>query len=240
MVCRGGWGAYLAALKNPRVLGIHCISGILIGINWIIFIWATLNERIVESALGYYLSPLFLIAIGALVFREKMNRWQTIAILLAGIGVVIQFPLLHHVPWLAIGLALSFSLYGLVRRRSPLGSLTGLAVETTFYLVPSIVWLSVAPDGGWDALDFSVPLKSSLLLMAGVITAIPLLWFGYATRNIEFTTIGVIQFLAPSLHFLIGVFMYGEPMPMARLGAFILIWLALVMYVVGMRRSAAR
>lgn len=238
LTVRGGWREYLAALRSPRVLGIHFISGMLIGCNWLLFIWATLNGRIVESALGYFLSPLFLIAIGALIYKEKINKRQAIAIVIAGLGVALQLPFLHHVPWVAICLALTFSLYGLVRKRSPLGALIGLAVETTYYVIPSVLWLTFAPAGGWQALDFSVPQDSLLLLLSGVVTALPLLWFGFATRHVKFTTIGIIQFLAPSLQFILGVFVYAEPMSAVRWGAFMLIWIALVIYISGFRRSA--
>ncbi len=236
---RGRWGDYLAAFKSPRILGVHLISGLLIGSNWFIFIWATLNGRIVESALGYFLSPLAIVGIGALVFKEPLNRTQLIAIVLAAIGVLIQLPLLNHFPWVAITLALTFALYGMVRKKSPLGSLTGLAVETTYFFIPCIIWLSMIDRGGWSEITFADPTTSTLLILSGIVTALPLLWFAYATRNVRYSTIGIIQYLAPSLQFLLGVFVYGEEMPPARLATFIFIWVASSLYVVGMKKKTA-
>ena len=240
LVVRGNWSVYVKSLRSPRLLKIHFLSGLLMGINWFVFIWATLNECIVESALGYFLSPLVIIALGAVFFKEPLSRIQKIAILTATIGVALQFALLNSIPWVAIVLALSFALYGVVRKKSPLGSLTGLTVETTYYLIPAIVWLSIAPRGGWDALGFSVPTDSALLLLAGVVTALPLLWFAHAARTVSFSTIGIIQFLAPSLQFLLGVFAYGEPLDSTRLYTFILIWIASGLYIIGVRKHSSR
>lgn len=237
LVFRGNWKAYCAALRSPKVLATHAISGTLVGTNWFIFIWATLNEHIVESALGYFLSPLVIIAIGAFFFKEPLNRFQKGAIALAAIGVGLQLPLLNHFPWVAITLALTFAAYGFARRQSSLGSLTGLAVETTYFIIPAVLWLSFAPSGGWSALNFSNPSESTLLILSGIVTALPLLWFAYATRTVAFSTIGIIQFLSPSLQFLLGVFVYHEEMNAARLATFALIWIATALYVLGVRHK---
>lgn len=235
LLFRGNWKAYCAAFRSPKTLATHALSGVLIGTNWFIFIWATLNERIIEASLGYFLSPLVIIAIGAFFLKEPLNRFQKGAIGLAAIGVGLQLPLLNHFPWVAITLALTFASYGLVRRKSPLGSLTGLAVETTYFVIPAVIWLSFAPVGGWSALNFSTPSESLLLILSGIVTALPLLWFAHATRNVAFSTIGIIQFLAPSLQFLLGVFAYHEEMNTARLASFALIWIASALYVLGVR-----
>jgi chloramphenicol-sensitive protein RarD len=231
------WGEYIDAFRSPKVLGVHAISGALIGTNWLLFIWATLNERIVESSLGYFLSPLVIIAIGALVLKESLNKFQYTAIGLAATGLLLQIPLLNHFPWIALSLAVTFATYGLVRRKSPLGSLTGVAVETTFFLIPSVIWLSCTDSGGWSALTFTSPTISTLLILSGVVTAVPLLWFGYAARTVRFSTIGVIQFLAPSLQFALGVIVYHEPISKAQLLTYALIWLAVILYLVGSSRS---
>lgn len=237
LVFRGNWKAYCAAFRSPKTLATHALSGTLIGANWFIFIWATLNEHIVESALGYFLSPLVIIAIGAFFFKEPLNRFQKGAIGLAAIGVGLQLPLLNHFPWVAITLALTFAAYGLVRRQSSLGSLTGLAVETTYFIIPAVLWLSFAPSGGWSALNFSDAGESTLLILSGIVTALPLLWFAHATRTVAFSTIGIIQFLSPSLQFLLGVFVYHEEMNPARLATFALIWIASTLYVLGVRHK---
>ncbi|QQL45134.1 EamA family transporter RarD [Sulfuriroseicoccus oceanibius] len=238
MSLRGRWGDYLAALKNKRTLGIHSVASVLIGTNWLLFIWATLNGHIVESALGYYLSPLVLIAIGAVLFKERLQPLQWAAVVCAVIGLAIQVPLLSRFPWIAVALSVTFASYALVRKRSPLGSLTGLAVETSFFFIPCAVWLTLAPTGGWTSITPAQPLQAGLLLGSGVVTALPLLWFAHAARTVRFATIGILQFIAPTMQFLLGVFLYHEPMPAERLTSFVWIWIAVLLYAISQRKQA--
>lgn len=238
MPIRGRWGDYLNALKDRRILTTHAIASLLIGTNWLLFIWATLNGHIVESALGYYLSPLVLIAIGSIFLKETLHPLQLAAVAMAAIGLAIQIPLLNHFPWIALALAITFASYALVRKRSSLGSLTGLAVETTFFFVPCAIWLTVAPTGGWSAISPDTPKMTALLLGSGIVTALPLLWFAHAARTVKFSTIGILQFVAPTMQFLIGVYLFGEAMPPERLLSFGFIWIAVILYATSHRTKS--
>lgn len=236
---RGRWGDYLTALKDKRTVAIHAVASVLIGTNWLLFIWATLNGHIVESALGYYLSPLVLIAIGAVLFKEKLQPLQWAAVVCAIIGLAIQVPLLSRFPWIAVALSVTFASYALVRKRSPLGSLTGLAVETSFFFLPCAVWLSLTSAGGWSAITPDQPVQAALLLGSGVVTALPLLWFAHAARTVRFATIGILQFIAPTMQFLLGVFAYNEQMPPARWMSFAWIWVAVALYAASQFRASS-
>lgn len=205
------------------------LAGALIGGNWLLYVWSTLNERMIEGALGYYINPFFNMLFGALWFGERQNRLQMLAIITAFSGVLLQIPGVGHFPWVAVALGITFSLYGVVRKRSSLGSLEGLTVETTL-LVPLalayLVWanptVSSAFGGNWSS--------AMWLVGAGIVTAVPLLCFGFASRNIRLSTLGMLQFIGPTTQFFIGWLMYGEPMTTLRLASFGLIWLAIGIY----------
>jgi chloramphenicol-sensitive protein RarD len=216
-------------LRSPRVLGWHLLSGCLLASNWLLYVWATLNQHIVEAALGYYLNPFFNMLIGALWFGDKNSRWQLAAIGLALGGVALQVPAVGHFPWIALFLASTFSLYAVVRKQAPLGSLVGLAAETSLLAPIALTWLifsqssvATAFGGTWE--------HAGLVVGTGLATALPLLLFGHAARTIRLTTLGILQFLGPTIQFFIGWKLYGEPMTGARLLSFGLIWLAVGIY----------
>ncbi len=208
----------------------HLLSGVLIGGNWIVYVWATLNERMIEGALGYYINPFFNILFGFLWFGERQNRLQLVAVGVAFAGVMMQMPGVGHFPWVAVYLGITFSMYGVVRKRSKLGAVDGLAVETTILLPLALVWLfwhhSTVGDafgGSWD--------RGFLLAGAGILTAIPLLLFAFASRKIRLSTLGMLQFIGPTLQFFIGWLVYDEPMNGVRFASFGLIWVAIGIYV---------
>ena len=214
---------------DPKILTWHLVSGILIGGNWVLYVWATVNERMIEGALGYYINPFLNMLFGAIWFGERQNRLQMVAIVTAFAGVLLQIPGVGHFPWVAIGLGLSFALYGVVRKRSPLGALGGLTVESSILVPVALAWLlwqhASVPEafgGSWE--------NAALLIGTGLVTAIPLLLFGFASRNIRLSTLGMLQFIGPTLQFLIGWKIYGEPMTSVRLMSFGLIWLAIALY----------
>lgn len=227
----------LAAAKSPRTLGWHLLSGSLLASNWLLYVWATLNGHIIEAALGYYLNPFFNMLFGALWFGDKNSRWQMAAIALALAGVAIQVPGAGHFPWIAVVLAVTFSLYAVVRKRAPLGSLSGLAVETTLLAPFALGWLIVSNSSVPEAFGYSWA-HAGLIAGTGFATALPLLFFGYATRTIRLTTLGILQFLGPTLQFFIGWKLYGEPMTQIKLLSFALIWLAVGVYAVDAMRKA--
>ena len=223
------WWRRIGVKADARTLGWHLISGALIGGNWLIYVWATLNDTMIDWALGYYINPFFNMLFGALWFGERQNRLQMAAIITAFSGVMLQIPGVGHFPWVAIVLGLSFSLYGVVRKRSKLGALDGLTVETSVLVPFALLWLifnstsvPAAFGGSW--------VNALLLAGTGIVTAIPLLLFGFSSRNIRLSTLGMLQFIGPTLQFFIGWKMYGEPMTSVRLASFGLIWLAIALY----------
>lgn len=214
---------------DRKVIAWHFLSGALIGGNWLLYVWATINERMIEGALGYYINPFLNMLFGALWFGERQNRLQMVAIITAFCGVLLQIPGVGHFPWVAVALGLSFSLYGVVRKRSSLGALDGLSVETTVLLPAAIVWLVLSHSSAQEAFGGSWP-HALLIAGTGIVTAIPLLLFAFASRNIRLSTLGMLQFIGPTLQFFIGWRMYGEPMTTVRLLSFGLIWLAIALY----------
>ncbi len=229
LIWRGEIRTLLGGLRTPRAVAWHFLSGGLLAANWLLYVWATLNDRIIEGALGYYLNPFFNMLFGVLWFGEKHNRWQKIAIALALGGVALQLPAAGRVPWVALALALTFSLYAVVRKRAPLGSLAGLTAETSLLAPLALIWLcffhtspAAAFGGSWH--------HAVLVVATGLATALPLLCFGYAAQTIRLTTLGILQFLGPTIQLFIGWKIYGEPMSMERILSFGLIWAAVAVY----------
>jgi chloramphenicol-sensitive protein RarD len=219
----------LLAMKSPKVAGWHLLSGTLLASNWLLYVWATLNGHIIEAALGYYLNPFFNMLIGAIWFGDRNSRWQLVAILLALAGVAVQVIAVGHFPWIALVLALSFSLYAVVRKQAPLGSLVGLAMETSLLTPFALVWMWISFRSPGEAMGGSWP-HALLIVGTGFATALPLLCFGHAARTIRLTTLGILQFIGPTIQFLIGWKLYQEPMTGGRLMSFGLIWLAIAIY----------
>lgn len=229
--------ALLRQFRSPRAIGWLLLAGSLLAANWILYVWATLNERIIEGSLGYYLNPFFNMLFGALWFGERHNRLQGMAIALALCGVVIQLPAAGTFPWVALTLAVTFSLYGVVKKLSASGSRTGLTAESALLAPFAIGWLLWQFDSPTDAFGGSWT-HAAWLLGAGVATTAPLLCFGHAARHIRLTTLGMIQFIGPSVQLIIGWRIYGEPMSGARILSFALIWGAIALYSLdALRRS---
>ena len=225
-------------LRDPRTAAWHLLSGALLSGNWLLYVWATLNGRIIEASLGYYLNPFFNMLFGTLWFHERHSRLQLTAIALALSGVLLQVPAVGHFPWVALVLALSFALYAVVRKRAPLGALAGLTVETTLLAPLAAAWLVL---GGPPGNAFGgTPGQFLLVAGTGLATVLPLLCFGHATRRLRLTTLGILQFLGPTLQFLIGWRYYGEPMTLPRLLSFALIWLAVALYATTALRTGKR
>ncbi|MDX1679652.1 MAG: EamA family transporter RarD [Akkermansiaceae bacterium] len=221
--------ALIRQLKSPAAAGWLLISGALLAANWILYVWATLNERIIEGSLGYYLNPFFNMLFGMIWFGERHNRMQGVAIALALCGVVIQLPAAGTFPWVAFTLAVTFSLYAVVKKRGSTGSRAGLTAESALLAPIAIGWLcwqssspAAAFGGSW--------VHALWLIGAGLATTAPLLCFGYAARNIRLTTLGMVQFIGPTIQLIIGWQIYDEPMPLARVLSFGLIWAAIALY----------
>lgn len=226
---RGETKTFIAGLRKPSAIGWHFLSGILLSSNWLLYIWATLNGHILEGALGYYLNPFFNMLFGAMWFGERHNRLQLSAIALAFCGVAFQIPAIGKFPLVAVTLAVTFSLYAVVRKRAPLGSLVGLTAETTLLAPLALGWLLLNSSSRVDAFG-TTPGEALLVISTGLATAAPLLCFGYAARKISLTTLGILQFIGPTLQFIIGWKLYGESMTPLRLASFALIWFAIAIY----------
>jgi len=217
----------LLMLKNPHTMMRLCLSTVLISVNWLVYIWGVNHGHVVECALGYYINPLIIIAFGVLLLKEKMRKLQWIAVWIAVIGVLILTIGFGRPPWIALALAVSWGSYGLVKKQLRIGALEGLAIETLLSFIPYagyIIWL-----GSRGAGQFAVNIKVTILLvLAGVVTAIPLLMFNSATNKLPLTIVGLLQYLTPTAQFLIGVLVRHESMPVARWVGFLVIWIALI------------
>jgi chloramphenicol-sensitive protein RarD len=227
----------LAILRNPKTLLGLCTTTVLISINWITYIWATNNGHVVEAALGYYINPLIIIAFGVILLREKMRPLQWLAVAIAAIGVGILTFDYGRLPWVAISLALSWGTYGLVKKKLGLGALDGLAIETLISLIPYGFYLLYLGHQGTGQFGHA-PLLTFLLISAGAVTAIPLLLFNGSTTRLPYSTIGLLQYITPTIQFSIGVWLRHEDMPTARWIGFIVIWFALAALGTDLARSS--
>jgi len=224
-------GAQLrAALGNPRLLGTLAVSGLLIGTNWLIYVLAVMEGHVIAASLGYYINPLVNVLAGTIFLRERLSRLQWTAVGLAAIGVAMLAGGALDTLWISMGIALSFAGYGLVRKLAPVESLPGLTVETLVLLIPALGllgWQASGPAG----LAMGQSLNISLLFAcAGIVTGIPLLLFAGAARKLDFSVLGFIQFVTPTGIFLLGLFVFGEPLRPVQIFCFLFIWTAIAVF----------
>ena len=227
----------LQVMKNPKTMAALLLSTILISINWITYIWAVNHDHVVEAALGYYINPLIIIAFGVILLREKMRPLQWVAVAIAAIGVLVLTIDYGRLPWVAISLALSWGSYGLVKKKLNLGALEGLAIETLISFIPYVGYLIYLGNQGTGQFGHS-PGLTFLLISAGAVTAIPLLLFNGSTTRLPYSTIGLLQYITPTIQFSLGVWLRHEEMPAARWIGFIIIWCALIALGVDLVRSS--
>lgn len=238
-----GWAAFLAIVRSPRLLGWTALAGLLIYVNWQVFVLGTLSGNVVETALGYFINPITTVLLGVFVLKERIRRLQWVAVGIAAIAVVVIVVAYGHVPWIALTLTASFGLYGLIKKKigPAVDAVSGLTLES-FWLIPiavvQLVIVASSPAGltmgtaGWP--------HAVLLAFAGVATAVPLLLFAAGTRRVDLAVIGMLQFLTPILQFLIGVVVLHEPMPPERWIGFVLMWIAIAVFVVDLLLAARR
>ncbi|MCL4261093.1 MAG: EamA family transporter RarD [Anaerolineales bacterium] len=222
----GQWRDFRSAV-NWRVFRVYLIASILIGVNWLVYVWAVNSDFVIEASLGYFINPLLSVLLGVLFLRERLRAAQWLSVGLAVIGVGYLTFVYGRLPWIALALAFSFGFYGLVKKLAPLGSLYGLTFETGILLVPALVYLGVAEAARTGAFLHSGATADWLMVGAGAVTTIPLLLFASAAKQIPLTIVGVLQYLTPTLQFLLGVFVYHELFDRSQLFGFGLIWLAL-------------
>ena len=230
LTLRSDWSWLREILKDRRKTLTIVFASILLAINWGLYIWGVNTDRIVEASLGYFINPLLSVVLGMIFFGETLRKKQVAAILVAVAGVLYLTWDYGRVPWLALSLAGSFGIYGVLKKQSPLNSIRGLTFEMTFLIVPALGYLLYLNMQGRGAFP-STSLSTNLFLIgAGVMTAVPLLCFAYGAQSVELKTMGLLQYFAPSLQFLIGIFLYGEEFSLSRLVGFALIWAALILY----------
>jgi len=215
--------------RSPKQLFIILTTSMLLGANWMIYIWAVNEGFVIETSLGYFINPLVNVMLGMIIFKERFKLWQTLALILALCGVLNYLFGFGELPWIALGLASSFSIYGMLRKISEAGPLIGLTMETLILVPVALLLLS------WWSLDgsshFGTMSELDLYFLGcGLITSFPLLWFAAAAKRLRFSTLGLFQYLAPTSQFLLGVFLYKEPFTITHAITFALIWMALVLY----------
>jgi chloramphenicol-sensitive protein RarD len=219
-----------AALIDRRIRTRLLVSGCLITINWVLFVWAATNDRLVESSLGYFINPLVNVLLGVLALGERLRRMQWLAVLLAAAGVTYLTWFAAAPPWIALTLAASFGAYGLIRKTVAVDAMPGLAAETVLLLPLGVAYLAYAEltDGG--ALRAGDPVLLLLLAGAGLLTALPLWLFAYGARRVRYSTVGLVQYFSPTLQLLEGILLFGEAFDPARATGFGLIWIGLAVY----------
>src|SRR3954471_2119130 len=224
------WPEVRDAIRSRRALFYCLASGTAISVNWFCFIWAVNVGRVLETSLGYFMTPLMNILFGATLLREKLTRWQFVSVVLALAGVLNLTFGYGRFPWLALTLCVSFGLYGLLRKKSGVRPIPGLFLETTLLTPIAAAYLLYLQRQGNAALSTAAWWMVLLLISTGIVTGLPLVWFGHAARHLRLTTLGFLQYLAPSGSFFLGVFLYHEPFTRAHLITFAFIWVALVIF----------
>lgn len=237
MAFRRQIGEYLAVLRDWKVLRLLLASSVLIAVNWLVYIYSIFTDHVLAASLGYYLNPLVNVMLGMVFLGERLSRMQMLAVVIAGVGVAILLAGALDTLWISLTLALTFGIYGLLRKVAPVGSLPGLSVETTVLLLPSLAVAGYYLAAG-DGRGFGSENSISLLLMAGgVVTAVPLLLFATAARRMSYAALGFVQYMAPTIQFLLSLFIFNEPLKPVQLACFLLIWVSIAVFSFDMWRK---
>ena len=231
VVWRGQSRALFGALRRPRNVALLALSALLIAINWTVYVIAIQSGHVFAASLGYYITPLVNVLAGTLLLGERLTRWQWLAVGLAALGVSLLAWDAREMLWISLTLAISFSGYGLVRKLVAVESLPGLTIETLLLLVPAALtvwWFAQGPAGSAIARG---PGAAALLMAGGAVTGVPLLLFAAAARRMDYSSLGMVQYCGPTIMFLLGVFVFGEPLRPVQLACFVLIWSAIAVFV---------
>ncbi len=224
------WQEFRKLAFNAKTVGLYALAGILLSINWLIYVWGVNSGFIVETSLGYFINPLLSVLMGVIFLKERLRPTQWIPITIVAIGVVYLTFVYGRLPWIALSLAFSFGIYGLVKKLAPLGSLYGLTLETAIVFPFALAYLLFVDITGAGVFFHDIAAINWLLIGAGVVTTVPLLMFASAAKQIPLTMIGILQYIAPTLQFLIGVFLYEEPFDRSHFIGFGIVWLALIIF----------
>lgn len=225
----GGWGKVRRAMAG-RTLATLCVTTLLISTNWFVFLYAVARDQVLQSSFGYFINPLVSVLLGFVFLKERLRPLQVVSVLAAGAGVLVLALNFGSLPWIALVLAITFALYGLLRKVAPVDPLTGLAVEMLLLFPAASAYLVYLGATGRGAFPSTRTIYDILLPLAGVVTAVPLLWFAAAARRLRLATIGFMQYLTPTFHFLLAVFAFGEPFNGVELVSFACIWAGLVLF----------
>lgn len=236
---RKGWKELFRKVVNSKNKFLIITPALLIGSNWGVYVWAVNSGHVIETSLGYFISPLISVFLGVIFLHEKLNRIQWQAVSLAGIGVAVTTIMMGALPWISLFLAVSWGLYGLLRKQSPLNSAEGLALETGILSLPALCYFIYLIFSGAGSFGADLP-TAFLLIGTGIISGLPLMIFISGSRIIDLSLAGFLQYIYPTLIFIIGYFVYNEPLNMAKLTGFIFIWIALIIYSLENRITAFR
>ena len=229
---RRGWGAVKEALRNRKTALTLALTAVLVCVNWTVFIWAVVSGQLVESSLGYFINPLLSVALGVMLLRERLTFWQGVSVSLALGGVVYLAAGLRTLPWISLVLAFSFGFYGLFRKTMAVDSVSGTFIESLYLLPLTLLFLGWETALGRGAFGKPGLLTNVLLILAGPVTALPLVWFASGARRIPLSMVGFLQYLTPTLHLALGVLLYREPFTRTHLLSFSLIWAGILTYTV--------
>jgi len=227
LALRRRWGWIRPLLRDRRRMLLLTAAAIVIAVNWGTYVYGVNSDQVVETSLGYFINPLVSILFGVVLFKERLRRWQWFAVALGAVAVLVLAIDYGRLPWIALILAFSFGTYGLLKKTIGMGALESLSVETALLFLPALLFLTFLNLQGTSALQEEGAASAALLATTGLVTAVPLLFFGAAATRIPLSWIGLLQYTAPVLQFLIGVTIYNEPMPASRLIGFSLVWVAL-------------
>jgi chloramphenicol-sensitive protein RarD len=238
LTVRRNWSQVRALISDPRRLLILAAAAVLIAVNWLVFVYGVNSGQVVETSLGYFINPLVSVLLGVVVFSERLRPLQWCAVAIAAVAVAVLTVDYGHPPWIALALAASFGLYGVMKKLVRVEAAPGLFVETLIVAVPAAVVLGVLHAHGHGTFGNAGTANALLLVSSGIATAIPLLLFAAAARRIPLSTVGLLQYLTPLMQLAIGVFVYDEPMPPARLAGFVIVWVALAVFTADSLRHA--
>lgn len=236
----GGARDVFAAFRRPALLGVTFLAGVLLTLNWLVFVWGVNHGRVIECSLGYFLMPLANVIVGRFVLRERFSRLQTLALFVTAGGVGLLVWRSGGVPWIALGIVASWAPYALLKKRAALPALPGFALETLLLSPVAFAYLGWLAWRGGGALGHAPAGVEALILTSGFVTAVPLLLFADGARRLRLTTLGLLQYLVPTLQFLVGRVVFREPLAPDRLAAFVLIWSGLAIFCADLPRAARR
>lgn len=228
---------FIIIIRNRQKLKILFISAILISFNWLTFIWAITNNKIVEASLGYYINPLLSVLLGYIFYKERMSKQKIFALFLACFAIAYQVFTLGSLPIISLILAFSFAFYGFARKKVQVESISGLLIETLLVSPFALIYLIYLINTNQNAFNLSFDTTSWLLMAAGLVTIIPLIWFNLAATKISMMKLGFLQYIGPSITFLLAIFVYGEPINFDKLITFIIIWVALIIFSIKIKKT---